>query len=239
LARNGHEDEAVRTYSEIVEFDPDNLASRQLLGDIYLGHGWYAPAYRQYRTITEAAPGDALAWLRLAAAAAGSGRVDEALRLERRVANAQGRPGPNDPRRWARLLSAGRLARLIAEPPKQHAPSRASLERKLKELQLFRGPATLVVLRWEDLSSRLALDARRGDEPVPLADITEAAEVGLFAAMAGREQFDGATLRAQLRSVPRDDVIAVLRHDIVWDGKRFEVKLTRHELPARKTEVQL
>src|SRR5690606_15635160 len=137
LARQKLDAEAVRTYSEIVEFDPTSVSSRMLLGDIYLGHGWYEPAYRQYLTVTEAAPDDGLAWLRLATASAGIWRIDEALRLDRKLASAQGRPGPRDPRRWARLLSAARLATLIAEPPKQRAPSRESLERKLKELGLF------------------------------------------------------------------------------------------------------
>ena len=49
---------------------------------------------------------DALGWLRLASAAAGDGRIDEALRLERKVASGQGTPGPSDPRLWARLQSA-------------------------------------------------------------------------------------------------------------------------------------
>ena len=102
LTANSQGEEAVRTYSEIVEFDPSNLASRRLLGDIYLGRGWYDAAYRQYRTLTDLQPTDFTAWLRLASSAAGSGRLDEALRLERKVAEAEGTPGPDDPRRWAR-----------------------------------------------------------------------------------------------------------------------------------------
>ena len=102
LARAKLDAEAVRTYSEIVEFDPESSASRRLLGDIYLGHGWYEPAYRQYRTITDAAPQDALGWLRLAAAAAGTGRVDEAL-----ARRAQGRERAGQPRA-RRIPGAGR-----------------------------------------------------------------------------------------------------------------------------------
>jgi hypothetical protein len=114
LTDKGQNDEAGRTYSEIVEFDPGNLASRRLLGDIYLGRGWYDAAYRQYRTLTELEPTDFSAWLRLASSAAGSGRLDEALRLERKVAEAEGIPCPNDPRRWSRLSSAAKLARMIS-----------------------------------------------------------------------------------------------------------------------------
>ena len=106
----------MRAYSEIVEFAPADPAARQLLGDIYLRHGWYELAYRQYKTLTEYRPDDPAALLRLAAAAAGVGRIDEALRLERKVSGGEGEPGPTDPRRWARLWSAARTAQLMAAP---------------------------------------------------------------------------------------------------------------------------
>jgi len=240
LARAEQEAEAVRTYSEIVEFDPLSTSSRRLLGDIYLGRGWYEPAYRQYKTVTEAAADDALGWLRLSAAAAGAGRVDEALRLERRVATAQGRPGPADPRRWARLLSASRLGKLMAEPPKDNGPSNASLEHKLKELQLFRGgPATLVLLTWEDLGSELVLRSRVDKEDVALGELTDAAPVGLSAALLSPGDLARSSLVVRLRTLPREEAIRLVRCDIVWDGKGFQSKLTRHELPARKTKLAL
>jgi tetratricopeptide (TPR) repeat protein len=241
LARQKLDEEAVRTYSEIVEFDPSSLASRSLLGDIYLGHGWYEPAYRQYKTVTDAAPDNALGWLRLAAAAAGSGRIDEALRLERKVATAQGRPGPNDPRRWARLWSAARLARLIAEPPKgKNAPSRASVERKLKELGLFAsGAGTLVVLTWEDLGDNLLLVTRVDEQAAALGEQTDAAAAGLSAALLSKADRGRAQLVARLRSVPRQDPIALVLHEITWDGKKFAVQLKRLELAAGETLIEL
>ncbi|MGZ3477215.1 MAG: VIT domain-containing protein, partial [Polyangiales bacterium] len=85
LSDAGEQEEALRTYSEVVEFDGDNPASRRVLGDVYLRQGWYAAAYRQYKTLTDLDPKDATGWLRLARAAAGAGRVDEALRIEREV----------------------------------------------------------------------------------------------------------------------------------------------------------
>ena len=111
LADSGYDDDAARTYSEIVEFDPLSAEARRLLGDVYLRHAWYPAAYRQYKTLTDVAAADPASWLRLAAAAAGAGRVDEALRIERQVATAEGTPGPNDPRAWARMLSAGAARR--------------------------------------------------------------------------------------------------------------------------------
>ena len=237
LAEAGLAPEAVRTYSEIVEFDAQSLPSRRLLGDIYLGHGWYEPAYRQYETLTEVAPNDALAWLRLAAAAAGAGRVDEALRLERRVASAQGRPGPSDPRRWARMVSAARLARLIAKPPAV-APGqdpkrrRASIERELKELQLFSGPGTLLVLTWEDLTADLLLTTAMEDQVVALGELTDAAPVGLSSVLLATPDAERATLEARLRSLPRSRPLQVELQSIRWDGKDFHVKSARESLAA-------
>ena len=241
LARAGLEDEAVRTYSEIVEFDATSLASRVLLGDIYLAHGWYGPAYRQYRTATEGAPNDPLGWLRLAAAAAGDGRVDEALRLERRVASAQGRPGPTDPRRWARLWSASRIARMLAEPPAgKHAPSKASLERRLKELGLFAaGASQLVVVTWEDMASDVALEMRVGEKAVALGEQVDAAPVGLSSAMMSPSELSRAKVFARLRSQRRRDALWLKRHDIRWDGKAFEVVVSKHVMAAGSHETEL
>jgi tetratricopeptide (TPR) repeat protein len=244
LARAGLATEAVRTYSEIVEFDPYSTSSRRLLGDIYLGHGWYGPAYRQYSTLTETAPADALGWLRLAAAAAGTGRVDEALRLERKVASAQGNPGPTDPRRWARTMSAARLARLIAKPPKAapgQDPKRrlASIKRELKELQLFSGPGTLVVLTWEDLASDLLLVTQLEGEDVALGESTDAAPVGVSAVLLATTEAARASFVARVRSVPRDQSVKLTRHDIAWDGKDFRVDVDTHQLADRATSAAL
>ena len=247
LARAKLDAEAVRTYSEIVEFDAKNVASRRLLGDIYLGHGWYAPAYRQYRTITELAPNDALGVLRLAAAAAGAGRIDEALRLQRRVASAQGNPGPRDPRTWARLWSAARLARLVDKPPPPTPgqpkvdPARRveNIKRKLKELQLFSGPAALVLLTWEDLSTDLALVARVDDKDTEVGESTDAAVTGLYASLMARADYDRVGFEARLRSLPRASNVALIRHDVLWDGKDFQVTIKPAVLSAKETQATL
>ncbi len=220
LARAGQTEAALRAYSEIVEFDPHGQLSRRLLGDVYLAHGWYDPAYRQFKTITDRAEDNPLDWLRLATAAAGAGRIDEALRVERQVANAQGNPGPDDPRRWARLLSATRLSKLWVDPPKVGAPKQSSLERKLKELQLFTGPSTLVVLTWEDLDRRVALDT--AEQPLNEAEATDAGDVGLYA-----RQFSNGDVPqemvARLTSAPENRQLSVSRYDIAWDGTKFSI----------------
>jgi len=240
LTARGEGDEAVRTYSEIVEFDPSNLASRRLLGDIYLGHGWYDAAYRQYRTLTELEPTDFSAWLRLASSAAGTGRLDEALRLERKVAEAEGTPGPSDPRRWARLSSAARLARVISAPPKTEAePAKLTeaMKRKLKELQLFQGPGSLVLLTWEDLAVDLGLSP--ADVAAGRGELVDAAGVGLSAAFLPQ----GASIRlhpeVRLRGGHRSGVVKLIRHDLDWDGKDFTVQVTELELAAGQDRITL
>jgi len=239
LARAGLADEAVRTYSEIVEFDPDGIDSRRLLGDIYLAHGWYEPAYRQYRTITEQAKDDPLGWLRLGAAAAGAGRTDEALRLERKIANAQGTPGPQDPRRWARLLSSARLARLIDGASKPGAPRPESVKRELKELQLFSGPGSLVIVTWEDLNVDLALVTRADDKDSALGEATDGAKVGLFAVLLSNSDAERASFVTRLRSAKEDHDVEFVRQDIVWNGKDFKVSVRKSKLPRGATEVAL
>jgi Ca-activated chloride channel homolog len=244
LSKAGFDDEAVRTYSEIVEFDPESIASRRLLGDVYLGHGWYEPAYRQYQTITEQAPNDALAWLRLSAAAAGAGRVDEALRIERRVASAEGNPGPTDPRRWARLWSAARLAGLMAEPlapePGVDAARRSEdIQRQLKELELFNGPGTLELLTWEQLDSNVALVEQLDNKDVGLGEITDAAPVGLSSTFLSNADAERAGFVARLRNTPRDHVVELRLTSVEWDGKRFAVHVAKKTLPEDATSVQL
>jgi Ca-activated chloride channel homolog len=239
LARAGLADEAVRTYSEIVEFDPDGVASRSLLGDIYLAHAWYEPAYRQYRTITEQSKDDPLAWLRLGAAAAGAGRIDEALRLERKIANAQGTPGPSDPRRWARLLSSARLARLIDGSGKPGAPKPESVKRELKELQLFSGPGSLMVITWEDLNVNLAVATRADGKDAALGESTDGAKVGLAAVLLSNTDAERASFVARLRSNKEDHDVAFVRHDIVWNGKEFRVTVKKEKLASGQTETAL
>jgi len=240
LTARGQNDEAVRTYSEIVEFDPSNLASRRLLGDIYLGRGWYDAAYRQYRTLTELEPTDFSGWLRLASSAAGTGRLDEALRLERKVAEAEGTPGPSDPRRWARLSSAARLASVISAPPKTEAdPAKLTeaMKRKLKELQLFQGPGSLVLVTWEDLAVDLTLSA--ADVAAGRGELVDASAVGLSGAFLPQ----GASVRlhpqAVLRGGHRSGPVKLVRHDLDWDGKDFTVNVREIELDAGQDRITL
>jgi hypothetical protein len=208
-----------------------------LLGDVYLRHGWYAGAYRQYATLTEIAPADPAGWLRLAAAAAGSGRIDEALRLQRKVAGAEGTPGQNDPRVWARQLSAARIGRLMADPAQSAQVE--SLARKLKELQLFSGPAAMQILTWEDYAAALALVAMEGEAEAPIGEAVQALDVGLSSALLPASDLSRLTWIVRWRKdAPGRDVRFEVT-TIVWDGSSFKVSTKAGVLGAKQRDASL
>jgi len=223
---HGQEEQAQRVFSEIVEFDPRSPGSRRLLGDIFFRYHWFERAYRQYQDLVEMLPDDALAVIRLARAAAGTGRVDEALRILRKVAAGEGRPGPDDPRRFARLHAAAYLARLLAEP--EAGTPAASVARELGRLQLFDAPAVWTLLVWDDLGARLTLSA---DPPAPIAgDAIDAGATGLYALQATSEGLAGLTARHQGLLLDRE--VHFVRLTIAWDGKAFKVERSHGSIAA-------
>jgi tetratricopeptide (TPR) repeat protein len=214
LVESGKIEEAQRVFSEIVEFDPESFESRRLLGDVFLRHGWYDGAYRQYEDLVASRPDDMTAAIRLARAAAGAGRVDEALRILRKIAAEEGRPGADDPRRFARLHAAAYLAAMLVE---QGTP-RASIAQELRRLQLFDAPTTWTLLTWHDLDASLVL--ARTDEVA--VDAIAASGTGLFAL-----QTDGGATPLTVRHAGADHARAVSYQRIVvaFDGKDFAVQV--------------
>jgi len=231
LAATGRTGDAKRAYSEIVEFSPDDPAARTLLGDIYLRHGWYGEAYRQYRTIRGRPKSRPATLLRLAAAAAGTGRVDEALRIERRVLSGEGEPGPADPRRWARLWSAARVSRLMLSARASKSESmRQSMDRGLRRLQVLASPGVMLLLTWEDLQARLTLT------PKTRGSAVNAGSAGLYAVTLGPAGGLEATVtRAAGASRPVKFQVAVIR----WDGKKLKVSNVRGKLTGKAVKVQV
>jgi hypothetical protein len=240
LADAGEADEAMRTYSEIVEFDSTSPTSRRVLGDVFLRRGWYAAAHRQYKTLTDLEPQKAPSWLRLAAAAAGSGRVDEAFRIEHDVSSGQGSPGADDPRYWARLWSAARLGGLLADPTKAGgADAVAGIVRRLKQLQLFSGPGTLALLTWEDLDARLALVNADKKKELLTGEPTDAGETGMFALFVQSATWERGPWAVRWTTDPPMREVPFQVVSIAWDGKAFKVAI-RHETATSVTrQVQL
>ncbi|HVI00028.1 MAG TPA: VIT domain-containing protein [Enhygromyxa sp.] len=215
------EDAAKRLYSELVEFAPDQLDSRRLLGDIFMRHGWSADAYRQYELLFELtqAPEDAIRMARAAAS------TDEALRLLGRVQSGEGRPGEDDPRRFARLHAAVLLAILI--DTKAHDLDK--LEARLEALNLFEGPGTWELLLWSDFGAALTL-ASEDQKAIVQADGVDASDTGLFA-----RQYAGGVPNLVVRHsglVP-DRAVAWERITLRWDGEAFKVSRSQGMIEAK------
>jgi Ca-activated chloride channel family protein len=238
LVRSGERDEAKRVFSEIVEFDPGGEASRRMLGDIFLRHGWYQEAYHQYDDLL-AMTGEPSDAIRMARAAAGAGRVDEGLRLLRKVATGEGRPGIEDPRRWSRLHAALLLAQMIAT---EDALPADKLSRELKRLQLFDAPTTWTFLLWQDLDSTLVL----GPKPLPADATSEQIQAAVRDAQRVSDSITAGT--TGLWAIERDGLedlearhsglvpardVAFERIVVRWDGAGFEVVRSSSTIVAK------
>ncbi len=238
LAESGDQEEALRTYSEIVEFDGTSPVSRRVLGDIFLRQGWYPAAYRQYRTLTDLDGKNPLAWLRLANAAAGAGRVDEALRIDRDVSTGEGTPGPNDPRMFARLLSGSRLGVLLDKPDPAANVTTEAVSRKIKELSLFSGPGTYAILTWEDLDAQLVLGTADEKKEQLIGEATDAGVVGLYAVLGSPESWARVSHAVRYKSEILQRKVPFRLVTLVWSGKEFKVTITKGEMkPGAKQEA--
>jgi hypothetical protein len=224
-------------FSEIVEYDPEGQYTRRLLGDIFLRHGWYQEAYHQYQDLV-GLTGEPTDMIRMARAAAGAGRVDEGLRLLRKVATGEGRPGVDDPRRFARLHAAVLLAEMLAS---EESLPKEKLEAELERLQLFDAPATWTLVTWTDLEQGLTLGVE------PPAESTETGREAEAANQAARNAARKAALRISdgrpagntglwaIQAGGLDDLmvrhrgevptraVTFQRLTIRWDGQHFEV----------------
>lgn len=235
MVAHGQTDEAQRLFSEIVEFDPKSASSRKLLGDIFLRHGWYDGAYRQYEDLVELQAEDASAGIRLARAAAGTGRTDEALRTLRKIASGEGRPGANDPRRFARLHAVAYLAGLLDQANGSADIPAESVARELRRIQLFDGPSTWTLLVWEDLEANLVLTHADPSAGTHLGDPLIAGDTGLFALQAPTTGLPELAVRQTGEAMSRD--VAYTRITITFDGKAFAVEREEGKLPGKRSRL--
>jgi Ca-activated chloride channel family protein len=133
-------------FSEIDERAPLDPWARKRLGDLYRAHGWFDDAYREYSTLARLRPADPGVLLDLARAAAGAGRIDEALRLEQRLSESSADEHAEGPAEFARLWTKIRLARLKLDGPAALAPIVQQRERETGALR--DPPALLAMLSW-------------------------------------------------------------------------------------------
>ncbi len=154
-------DEARRVFSEIVEFAPLDELARRRLGDLYRAHGWFEDAYRQYQTLASIRPDDPSVLLLLAQAAAGAGRVDEALRLEQRLMETAQPGAEAGIARIAQLWSSVRLAKLRAAARESEDEERLeALDQRMRRSGVLAGASELrVTLVWSHPDAQIALYA--------------------------------------------------------------------------------
>ncbi|MBC7172495.1 MAG: AgmX/PglI C-terminal domain-containing protein, partial [Polyangiaceae bacterium] len=152
-------DEARRVFSEIVESAPLDPWARRRLGDLYLAHGWADDAYREFAALAALRPDADEVLLLLARAAAGAGRLDEALRLEQRLSEEESADHAEGPAALARLYTAVRLARLEA---RDNAPERrAAIAARKRASGAYRRPPDLfAAITWAHPEDALELLVR-------------------------------------------------------------------------------
>lgn len=166
--RQGDEAEARRVFSELVERAPLDPWARRKLGDLYRAHGWADDAYREYQTLARLRPDDDGLLLLLARAAAQAGRIDEALRLEQRLAESVDSEAVDGPAASARLWTQVRLARLRAQAATQPNPGAELARIRERERQsgaLRDPPALFVALTWEHAEDHPELYVRYPSTP--------------------------------------------------------------------------
>ncbi len=161
--RMDQEEEARRVFSEIVEFAPLDELARRRLGDLYRAHGWNEDAYRQYETLLSIRPDSLDALLLLAQAAAGAGRIDEALRLERRLMETSEPGAERGLARVALLWSSVRLAKLRAQARGDEERLEALARRTRRSGVLSAAGDLRVTLTWSHPDAQLALYAAHPD----------------------------------------------------------------------------
>jgi tetratricopeptide (TPR) repeat protein len=162
--RQGDEKEARRVLSEVVELAPLDPWARRRLGDLYRAHGWADDAAREYQMLARLRPNDGDVMLLLARAAADAGRLDEALRLEQRLAETV-EPGVDaGAAGLARLWTLVRLARLRAANP--DAARLAQLRERERGAGALRDPPALfAALTWSHPDDAPTLHARFPSTP--------------------------------------------------------------------------
>ncbi len=246
LVRLGDEVGARRAFSEIVEFAPEDPLARRRLGDLYRAHGWFDEAYRQYETLLQLQPGDNSVLILLASAAAGAGKVEEALGLEKRVVG-DAEPGSESGlAKIALLWSSLRLAELReqarTQPGKDTAEELALLNLRARQngIEGLYRPVR-VFLTWAHPEADLDLRVGApGESPGPAMDL--APQFGLL----GWHSHKDATPKGEyVVEVRRQDRQRAIGYDVVVtvvvaEGQKDEKLLSsKFKLAGELTERRL
>jgi tetratricopeptide (TPR) repeat protein len=168
----GDEAEARRTFGEIVEFAPDDPVARRRLGDLLRSHGWYDEAFRQYETLAKLTPDDAGVSLLLAGAAAGMGKIEEAVGWAEK-AGASAAPDGSElgmvARDWASVYLAWARAEAKAAGRDKEVTALRERAGKLASASSPAGTPVRVFLTWTHPEVRPALWSNATGSPAPTA----------------------------------------------------------------------
>jgi Ca-activated chloride channel family protein len=175
------EGEARRAFGEIVEFSPDDPIARRRIGDLLRAHGWYDDAARQYETLARLSPDDASVPILLAAAAQGTGKLEEAVKWTEKAGAAGSPDAEQGPARTARAFAATYLAwgRLDAIAAGRAEEAKALSARLVRVRSVERSApeglrGTRVTLTWAhpELHPALWSNALGAAMPAPEGDAT-------------------------------------------------------------------
>jgi hypothetical protein len=166
--------EGRRTFGEIVEFAPDDPVARRRLGDLLRAHGWYEESFRQYETLAKLVPDDTTVPLLLASAAAGMGKIEEAIRLTEKASATTAPDGASGGARTSRAMAAAFLAWARDEAKKdKRGDEEARLReraRRLTSLDTTEGKSVRVLLTWEHPELHPTMWSNALGSPMPAAD---------------------------------------------------------------------
>lgn len=203
--RQGDEREARRVFSELVEGAPYDPWARRRLGDLYRAHGWHDDAYREYTSLSRLTPSESSVLLLLARAAAGAGRIDEALRLQQRLAE-QSEPGKFEG--VAGVAQLWTLVRLAGLSLDEAAPQDAINERMRSTGLLRTAPSAIALFTWAHPEDAPAMFANIPSTPVGTewerANVSATA-LGIEAVLVD-ERDEGDELKFEIRRSERDSL---------------------------------
>jgi Ca-activated chloride channel family protein len=224
----GDEAEARRTFSEIVEFAPDDPWARRRLGDIALAHGWADEAYRQYQTLAAQMNDAPEILLRLAWAARAAGRLDEALRLAERVTTQTAPGAAGVVAEAAAAWIAAELAIASADPATPRATLTALRARWRRSPAARSAGAVRVLLRWAHPDDDAELYVASRGDTTRRADLVSSA-VALESSVWAEAPADDGALSIEVRRAGGARPRGACELVVIWNEG------TERERVARRT----
>ncbi|MBN2802064.1 MAG: TonB family protein, partial [Deltaproteobacteria bacterium] len=232
-AREGSQKSAKRVCSEIVEFNSVDKGLRLSLGNLFMRFGWFEDAYNQFKIIASGDDYNPLAILRMAQAASGMGKDDEALRLAYKVAG-ENETGNEKYQLWAQLFIGSRLALMINSKETPDG-EKELLQRKLKRTKLFSSSNSVEFLIWEDSDAELNFEFTDKDKMQKTfsSEMLDAKEVGLFMATVKTDNNGESGMIVKNVGNPVNRTVGFTLLKVSYDGKKFKIETENKKLEPK------